>query len=243
MRSRLAFTLIELLVVVAIIAALIAMLLPAMNKSREAASRAVCGSQLHQQDLGVKSYAVAHKFKLPPALNPGFWPDGQMNTGENDPVNGGKRPAGQAALYAAGFLADPTIVYCPSNKHSASNWASEAHAFKASDWTQTYLHYDWWGGGYRSAYSGWGGIDPLDRFIADAFSSPASHVLISDNITVDVGPDHTPSQTRNHLGSGRNPAGGNVLTNDSSITWRNFAETKLRISIPPATSYQRDFYF
>ncbi len=78
---RRAFTLVELLVVVGIIALLIAILLPALQRARRAAINVRCLSNLHQLGDAFATYAATNRNWWPQPATPQTNPPGYLGTG------------------------------------------------------------------------------------------------------------------------------------------------------------------
>jgi prepilin-type N-terminal cleavage/methylation domain-containing protein/prepilin-type processing-associated H-X9-DG protein len=131
-RTRRGFTLIELLVVIAIIAILVGLLLPAVQKVREAANRMSCQNNLKQLGLALLNYESAYQH-FPPGVTVPPMQDDLVN-GQNTAFTALLSYVEQTnlqRLYTPGlnwydqanFIAVQTPVklfFCPSNRQSGT---------------------------------------------------------------------------------------------------------------------------
>ncbi|RMD82437.1 MAG: type II secretion system protein [Lentisphaerae bacterium] len=106
--KKMSFSLIEMLIVITILTILVALLLPALQRTRERAKRIVCLNNLRQLTLGSLLYAGEYDDWAPPAYR------------TTSPMNfyflyhDNRIPRNHAILYDLGYIRDRNIFYCPS---------------------------------------------------------------------------------------------------------------------------------
>lgn len=114
-RPRLAFTLVELLVVIAIIGILVALLLPAVQKAREAARRIECTNKLKQIGLAMHVYHDSHRTLPPGAIKSGSSLGGQYFSGWTREIMPFMENTALQGLYRPATANDPVPVSDPTD--------------------------------------------------------------------------------------------------------------------------------
>jgi prepilin-type N-terminal cleavage/methylation domain-containing protein len=129
--SRAGFTLVELLVVIGIIAVLISLLLPSLNRAREQANRAKCLSNLRQMSQFIQIYVNQFKGAMPVGGNSAN-PEFCYVLFQNNPGLGNYTYVGMGLIPAAGIISstpatddtagDGLAFYCPVQTNEGSGY-------------------------------------------------------------------------------------------------------------------------
>jgi prepilin-type N-terminal cleavage/methylation domain-containing protein len=143
-----AFTLIELLVVVAILALLIAILLPSLERARQQGRRTLCLSNMHQLSIGLFTYQGEHRGCVPqwPTYSEqvtdgiALWVQGDSRTGH---------PTRLGMLYPKYVGRNENIFYCPDAKDNRLLNKGDGDATALYPWSNFGTNKGWAYGSYE----------------------------------------------------------------------------------------------
>jgi prepilin-type processing-associated H-X9-DG protein/prepilin-type N-terminal cleavage/methylation domain-containing protein len=175
-RFHTAFTLVELLVVIGIIAVLISMLLPALNRARQSAQAVQCLSNQRQIALAIQMYANGNKQSYPPFS---FW--WRNNLATNDSLYNYNDGSWAAELVRQGYIKAPPLFHCPV-------FQTQIDWFDQAMWDVNGIAYRWADYGYNHTFVGssaryYPSTDP--RYVEPAKTTqirhPAETILLGDS--------------------------------------------------------------
>lgn len=174
-RSIEAFTLVELLVVISIIALLLAILMPSLQKAREQAKRVACMNNLHQCHIALVVYSQDYQQNYPPHDN--FPSNSGSDWSQKHPqfaywLSKYERVNWTSRFYSS-YIKDHKVLSCP-------NIGAEEERMWGQEWGQIgVIGYNYFGN-FRGDYQGvWLDEKEKNRMPKRNMDSP-DYLLMSD---------------------------------------------------------------
>jgi prepilin-type N-terminal cleavage/methylation domain-containing protein len=221
-RRTCGFSLIELIIVLGIITLLLAILLPAIARSREQASRTTCANNLRQWAVALRSYAAVNDNAFPyngGAIPPGI-PVGGKGLSQNSTVVQQFWKDYLVSDWSLAKRAAANVLFCPNqfwlrsdDQDDLENGACGYFYLPSRDpansgGTQYYLAGDWWV--QKKKFGGPSRATPIASDISEYDSRAGSWLPYTSHTRRDGG-----------------PAGGNFLFEDGHVAWYGYRDIDL----------------
>lgn len=248
-----AFTLMDVIMSMAVIATLMALLLPSLTLVRETSRRVACASNVRQIGLGLAMYGDDHHEMLPPSALLGaregpVWDQMvQLRLGMDERW---ELPAGSdgwdglGRLYADAYLPAGRLFYCPSHKgeHPYERYQSLFNPAAAVPTTGLVCNYQYRGIGPNGSRKLWR-IEPThSALVSDTIRAgeELSHVRGANVLRADISifwfSDGDGVLKDEILAMGALGAGGRDRANATAAAWELFDE----FSSPDSSGNDRD---